>query len=145
MECQTARLIYTPNKEQAHEMRKWIREIYPTSETIFDYKTSNDVSKYFESKQGENFILSISAVNSADAAVYRVHCGGRHFTRRSNLGVSVNTYGELFVCCFFFSICLNSQNELRDSDRKFSLMTCISKNDFFSISHTPLVYELSIF
>ncbi|XP_060574109.1 nephrin-like isoform X3 [Ruditapes philippinarum] len=94
MECQTARLIYTPNKEQTHEMRKWVREINSTSsKVIYNYKTSNDESKYFESKQGESFILYIPAVNSADAGDYLVHCGGRHYTRRSNLGVSVNTNG----------------------------------------------------
>ncbi|XP_060567899.1 uncharacterized protein LOC132726579 [Ruditapes philippinarum] len=93
MKCQTARLIYTPNKEQAHEMRQWVREMYPNSETIYDYKTSNDESKYFESKQGESFVLSISAVNSTDATAYLVHCGGGHYTDRSDLGVSVNTNG----------------------------------------------------
>jgi hypothetical protein len=98
MECQTARLIYTPNKEQAHKMRQWVREINLTFKTIYDFKTSNDESKYFEIKQGDSYILYISAVNSADAADYLVSCGGGHYTRRSNLGVSVNTNGELFVC-----------------------------------------------
>ncbi|XP_060567898.1 uncharacterized protein LOC132726578 [Ruditapes philippinarum] len=92
MECQTARLIYTPNKTQTHEKRQWVREINSKPTSIYD-KTSTNERKYIESKQNESFILSISEVSSTDNGNYRVICDDGLYTSRSTLSVSVITNG----------------------------------------------------
>jgi hypothetical protein len=92
MECQTARLIYTPNQDSKE--RNWVRENLDTAraELIYDHKEIqyNDAAKYFESKQGDNFILFISEINSTDSGGYFVY-NGSSYTDRSRLTVIGNS------------------------------------------------------
>jgi uncharacterized protein YxeA len=92
MECHTARLIYTPN--QSGKERRWVREHIDTAkvETSNDHKKIQyyDTTKYFESKQGEKFILFISTINLTDSGGYLVFNGER-FIGRSRLTVIGNS------------------------------------------------------
>jgi hypothetical protein len=63
---------------------------------IYDHKIKHKESKYFESKEGDSFVLSISAVKSTDIGDYIVICGNNGYTSRSTLNVVLNSNGELF-------------------------------------------------
>ncbi|XP_060602420.1 uncharacterized protein LOC132755557 [Ruditapes philippinarum] len=61
---------------------------------IYDHKKIHNESKYFESKDGDSFVLSISAVKSKDIGNYLVNCGNPGYTNRSYLKVAVNGCNE---------------------------------------------------
>jgi hypothetical protein len=92
MECQTASLIYTPNK--IHKERIWATGSKTAdTKTIYNHNKANE-SKYVEAKQGESFILSISAVNLTDNGIYHVKCGDGLYTAWAELEVNSNSNGE---------------------------------------------------
>jgi hypothetical protein len=84
--------MYTPN--QSGKERKWVREHIDTAtaETIYDHKKIQyyDTAKYFELKQGDDFILFISAIDSTDIGGYLVFNGER-YTGRSRLTIIGNS------------------------------------------------------
>jgi hypothetical protein len=96
MECQTASLIYTPN-ELHNKERKWFKKENGNITMIYNHKTLTDESKYFESKDGESFVLSLSAVNLEDSGGYIVDCGDK-YTGWSHLEV----YGNLILFLFIY-------------------------------------------
>jgi hypothetical protein len=91
IECQTARLIYTPNANYAE--RKWFKERNNETNIIYDHAASHDNSKYSESKKDGNFILSILEVTSTDVAAYVIRCAEHRITSRTHLKVTANPTG----------------------------------------------------
>ncbi|XP_060589889.1 uncharacterized protein LOC132745070, partial [Ruditapes philippinarum] len=102
LECQTARLKFTPNNVNAK--RVWFKEDKRLIE-LLNSKNKRDGTKYHESRNGGTFILSISDVGLADNGSYIVQCEDTYYSNRSILiitskfktGVCNDKCGELSV------------------------------------------------